>query len=210
MSNNGHDTTEVPVDVEIDIDNDIEGGAADGESSMFHLSEQQRHDLIVILLSFLVCYVAYTFMKKSHNSVSGMSLTTMTPPKEIQEYIEFRDAIVNKTGTERSPAELDIDELDALKKKLMLRVFKTLPIIFDHQTREPLYKKGMAEDSGQKAFVEAQIGEVQLEAASLVPGWEGQIWGQGVNFYEKMQAKKEKGASGGQGVEGDEKTGDGK
>lgn len=111
-----------------------------------------------------------------------------TPPVERQAYINAR-------------ASLSIDNKEnvpTLKKKLMLRALKTIPLLYELQNGGPsvdrLYKKGMLTDSMHnrfkelKAFIDAEFAEVQEEAEALFPGWGGVIWPQ-ANQYYQIQSK---------------------
>ena len=75
----------------------------------------------------------------------------------------------------------DVKELDQLRKALMRRAMKTIPILLSLQNEgssiERLYKKGMLTDDMHfkvkelKDFADKEFGEVQTEADELLEGW---------------------------------------
>ena len=105
------------------------------------------------------------------------------PPAARQEYINFkRTASVEKA-----------EDLKQLKKSLMQRCFKAIPLLHELQNGAPsadrLYKKGMITDATyerfkhMKEFFDVEFPEVQAEASKLYPGWEKTIWQEANNFY---------------------------
>lgn len=106
-----------------------------------------------------------------------------TPPAERTNYIEAKEkADLSKP-----------EDVDRLKKLLMYRAIRTIPILLslqnDGHSIERLYKKGMLTDDmhfmikEQKAFVEQEIQDVQQEANELIDTWGDMIWQQAMQFH---------------------------
>ena len=84
--------------------------------------------------------------------------------------------------------------VDDLKKLLMKRAIKTIPILLSLQNEgssiERLYKKGMLTDDMHfkvkelKAFVDQEFQDVQFEADELLEGWGQNIWPQAMQFHQ--------------------------
>jgi hypothetical protein len=107
-----------------------------------------------------------------------------SPPPERQAYIEAKE----KLDLSQQP------QLDELKKLLMKRAMKTIPIVLSLQNEgssiERLYKKGMLTDDMHfkvkelKSFVDVEFQEIQSEAEELMEGWGNAIWPQAMQFYQ--------------------------
>lgn len=93
-------------------------------------------------------------------------------------------------------AKRDISNLehrDDLKKLLIKRALKTIPILLslqnEGQSIERLYKKGMLTDDTHfkmkelKAFVDQEFQDVQHEANDLMEGWGEHVWQQAMQFH---------------------------
>ena len=115
---------------------------------------------------------------------SGFSAVKFEEPKERQEYIDARPKIDTKKP----------EDLVKLKKMLMVRSLKTIPLLYELQNGGPsvdrLYKKGMLTDAHHnrfkelKAYVDAEFADVQKEAEELVSGWGSIIWPQANQYYQ--------------------------
>ena len=120
---------------------------------------------------------------------SGLSAEQFEAPKERQEYIEAR-------------AKMDVkkpEDLVKLKKLLMLRSLRTIPLLHELQNGGPsvdrLYKKGLLKDEMHnrfkelKSYIDAEFGEVQKEADLLVEGWGQIVWPQANQYYQIQMSK---------------------
>jgi LPXTG-motif cell wall-anchored protein len=159
--------------------------------------------LAAIILGAAVALVilgALLFRSKSKNGDDGgdlmwlaessdLSTEQFEAPKERQEYIEAR-------------AKLDVkkpEDLLKLKKMLMLRSLKTIPLLYELQNGGPsvdrLYKKGLLKDEMHnrfkelKAFIDAEFVEVQKEADTLAEGWGQIVWPQANQYYGIQKQK---------------------
>ena len=124
------------------------GGAADGAadgSGMDEVHKQNLQDLLVVAVAIIVATLSYMYMSQG----SAVAAVKVTPPKQLMEYVNFKEELLSgKDGEEgREVADLEVEEVDALKKKLMSRAFHTIPLIMEHQDkgalRERMYKRGM-------------------------------------------------------------------
>jgi hypothetical protein len=123
-----------------------------------------------------------------------LSYNSFQPPQARKDYIEAK-----KTANPYDP-----DEKLQLKKLLMLRALKTIPIIFGYEKEaasiDRLYKKGMLTDEMHnqtqelKAYIDKEMEDIKDEAESLVGGWGQSIWSQAVQFHHMIQ-KQAQGAS---------------
>ncbi len=87
-----------------------------------------------------------------------------------------------------------VPEIDNLKKLLMRRAIKTIPILLSLQNEgssiERLYKRGMLTDDMHfkvkelKAFVDQEFQDIQFEADDLVEGWGQHVWPQAMQFHQ--------------------------
>lgn len=170
-----------------------------GFSGMDATSKQSLHDLAVVGVSIFLCFIAYWYINSSKKGGDVGDGSSFTVPKGIEEYAEFRDGLLTKVGSwgsTRGLEELELEERDALKKKLMQRAFQTIPIIVEQQEKgavlERLYKKGMMPDNSTaiKNFIDTEIPDVQQEANAIVPGWGESIWAECMGFYQKFLKKK--------------------
>lgn len=108
-----------------------------------------------------------------------------TPPVERETYIEA------KNKYDSADDSVDVDDL---KKLLMKRAIKTIPILLSLQNEgssiERLYKRGMLTDDMHfkvkeiKSFVDQEFQDIQLEADELGPGWGSTIWQQAMQFHQ--------------------------
>jgi hypothetical protein len=116
--------------------------------------------------------------------------------------VDFRDsqsaftAPIEHDNYENAKAKSDMSNpahAEVLKKLLMHRALKVIPMLLNLQNEgqsvDRLYKKGMLTDDmhykmkEMKAFVDAEVADVQQEAAQLIKGWESHIWPQAMTFY---------------------------
>ena len=91
----------------------------------------------------------------------GKASKEFTPPKEVAEFYEAKETLDKK----------DLEQLNTLKKKLINRAIRVIPIIFslerEGQSIERLYKKGILTDDihfntlAMKNFVD-QVGHSHL------------------------------------------------
>jgi len=120
--------------------------------------------------------------------------TIFVPPAERQEFIDAKaEAIKNKPVTE--------EVMQTLKKKLMRRTFKQIPLVHELQQQGPsadkLYKKGMITDAlhnrykDMKQYFDVEFPEVQGEAEALAPGWGQQIWVQANQLYQNIKRQEQ-------------------
>ena len=130
-------------------------------------------------------------------------------------YDWFEDGLLTKVGSwgsTRELVELELEEKDALKKKLMERAFQTIPVIIEHQEKgavqERLYKRGMMQDNSAavKNFLDAEIADVQREADAIVAGWGESVWAECMSFYQKFLKKKAERETGIEGQDANGKT----
>lgn len=111
-------------------------------------------------------------------------LSAFTPPKEREIYISAKEKFVEGNPT----------QLEELRKLLMKRALKTIPILLSLQNEgssiERLYKRGMLTDDMHfkvkeiKAFVDQEFQDIQLEADELLDGWGPAIWQQAMQFHQ--------------------------
>jgi hypothetical protein len=115
---------------------------------------------------------------------SSWKQSNFSPPPERAAYIAAKEKLdVN-----------NVSELDELKKLLMKRAIKTIPIVLSFQSEgssiERLYKRGMLTDDMHfkvkelKAFVDKEFQDVQFEADDLSEGWGPGIWQQAMQFHQ--------------------------
>lgn len=112
------------------------------------------------------------------------------PPAARGEYIEFKKS----ANVEKA------EDLKQLKKCLMQRCYKAIPLLHELQNGAPsadrLYKKGMITDATyerfkhMKAFFDVEFPEVQAEANKLYPGWEKTIWQEANQFFHLKNKQK--------------------
>lgn len=147
-----------------------------------------------ILVGALIAAVVGIYMwKKNKRSGDdrGWQQNSFSPPPERAEYIEAK-----------SKADMtDIQQMDDLKKLLMKRTMKTIPILLSLQSEgssiERLYKKGMLTDDmhfkvkALKSFVDKEFQDIQMEADELVEGWGPGIWQQAMQFHQMIQKQKQ-------------------
>ena len=115
------------------------------------------------------------------HSFSGTS--SVEPPIERANYIAAKERLDPSNQT----------DLDELKKLLMRRAIRAIPILLSLQNEgtsiERLYKRGMLTDDMHfkvkdlKAFVDQEFQDVQFEADDLVEGWSQHIWPQAMQFH---------------------------
>lgn len=118
------------------------------------------------------------------SSCSWKQSSSFSPPPERAEFIAAKE----KLNTSK------VADLDELKKLLMKRAIKTIPILLSLQNEgssiERLYKRGMLTDDMHfkvkelKAFVDKEFQEIQFEADDLVEGWGQHIWPQAMQFHQ--------------------------
>lgn len=122
-------------------------------------------------------------------SFNGTS--SVEPPIERSNYISAK---------ERLDPSIPAD-LDELKKLLMRRAIRAIPILLSLQNEgnsiERLYKRGMLTDDMHfkvkdlKSFVDQEFQDVQFEADDLVEGWSQHIWPQAMQFHTMIQKQAE-------------------
>jgi hypothetical protein len=110
--------------------------------------------------------------------------TTFTPPEERAQFIAAKEKL----------DATKVADMDELKKLLMRRAIKTIPILLSLQNEgssiERLYKRGMLTDDMHfkvkelKAFVDKEFQDIQFEADDLVEGWGQHIWPQAMQFHQ--------------------------
>ena len=86
-----------------------------------------------------------------------------------------------------------------LKKMLMIRSLKAIPLLYELQNGGPsvdrLYKKGLLKDEMHnrfkelKAFIDTEFPEVQKEAEALAEGWGQIVWPQANQYYNIQKRK---------------------
>lgn len=151
--------------------------------------------LAMAILSVVVILVTifgfYLWINKKEfgfeSSSNNKSQTNFTPPIESLTYLDVKDTIDRN----------DPVELDKLKKLLMKRAMKSVPIILslekESQSIDRLYKKGILTDDVMiqtqqiKQFVEKELKDVKDEADEFLDGWGEQIWSQAVGFYKLVE-----------------------
>lgn len=116
-----------------------------------------------------------------------LSYNSFQPPQARKDYIDAK----------QTANPYDPDEKLQLKKLLMLRALKTIPIIFGYEKEaasiDRLYKKGMLTDEMHnqtqelKAYIDKEMEDIKDEAESLVGGWGQSIWSQAVQFHQMIQ-----------------------
>ena len=127
----------------------------------------------MLILEFLLC---------------SWKQTSFTPPPERAEFIDSKEKFdLSK-----------VSEMEELKKLLMRRAIKTIPILLSLQNEgssiERLYKRGMLTDDMHfkvkelKAFVDKEFQDIQFEADELVEGWGQHIWPQAMQFHQVVSA----------------------
>ena len=117
-------------------------------------------------------------------NICSWKQSAFTPPPERDFYIAAKEKFVDGNST----------QLDDLKKLLMRRAIKTIPILLSLQNEgssiERLYKRGMLTDDMHfkvkeiKAFVDQEFQDIQLEAEELSDGWGASIWQQAMQFHQ--------------------------
>ena len=136
----------------------------------------------------MILYFIYNrSFNKSNKNESLLSYNAFKPPQARQDYIDAK-----KTSNPYDP-----DEKLQLKKLLMLRALKTVPVIFGYEKEaasiDRLYKKGMLTDDLHnqtqelKVYIDKEVEDVRDEAESLVAGWGQSIWSQAVQFHNMIQ-----------------------
>ena len=136
----------------------------------------------------MILYFIYNrSFNKSNKNESLLSYNAFKPPQARQDYIDAK-----KTTNPYDP-----DDKLQLKKLLMLRALKTVPIIFSYEKEaasiDRLYKKGMLTDDLHnqtqelKVYIDKEVEDVRDEAESLVAGWSQSIWSQAVQFHNMIQ-----------------------
>jgi hypothetical protein len=123
--------------------------------------------------------ILLTVVFVSFQSGGGFSV-----PPERETYIEAKSSMDLSNPS----------NIDELKKLLMKRALKTIPIVLSLQNEgssiERLYKKGMLTDDMHfkvkelKSFVDTEFQDVQSEAEELVEGWGQMIWPQAMQFHQ--------------------------
>lgn len=113
--------------------------------------------------------------------MSGSS--SFEPPVERAQFIEAKSKL-----DPTNPSDLD-----TLRKLLMRRAVKAIPILLSLQNEgnsiERLYKRGMLTDDMHfkvkdvKNFVDEEFQEVQSEAEELLEGWSQRIWPEAMQFH---------------------------
>ena len=172
-----------------EFDRSTSGQSVDGAS----ISRKNMHDLLVLIVSIIACVVCYTYMNQSSRGTSNLGSSVQTP-REVEEYSVLKRNLCEKYG---NVCDLEPEVLDMLKKKLMHRAFKTIPLILEQQEKgalsERLYKKGMMADdtTAIKNFIDKEIVSVQMEADEIIPGWNESIWAECMSFYNKMKKQVE-------------------
>jgi predicted transcriptional regulator len=112
---------------------------------------------------------------------------SFSPPAEREAYLKAREQL--------DPSKPS--QADELKKLLMKRAIKTIPILLSLQNEsssiERLYKKGMLTDDMHskmkeiKAFVDDEFNATKEAADDLLEGWGEQIWPQAMQFHQILQ-----------------------
>ncbi len=146
---------------------------------------------ILLISLIIVGFVVYTFRSIIFGStkLSAEVSDSFTPPKEVNEYIDYRKNANIK----------DIYDLDKLRHLLMRRALKSIPIIIDHQNSsaslDRLYRSGFVQDDAVakhvaiKKFLDIEIKTVQEEASTLSTGWGEQIWSEAMQATKKIQSE---------------------
>lgn len=141
---------------------------------------------LLIVVVMVVAVTIYMMTKKTSAPPSSWKQDAFTPPTEREEYIAL------KATTDLT----DVKKLDELKKLLMRRTIKTIPILLSLQNEgssiERLYKKGMLTDDMHfkvkelKAFADKEFQDIQMEADELLESWGPQIWQQAMQFHQMI------------------------
>ena len=154
------------------------------------IQPQKKDDSVLALAILVVAVIIGIFLlvnywrstKSSRQSIQANS--SFTPPPERAAYLEAKERLDISNPT----------ELDELKKLLMKRALKAIPLVLSLQNEgssiERLYKKGMLTDDMHfkvkelKAFVDSEFQDVQSEAEGLFEGWGQMIWPQAMQFHQ--------------------------
>ena len=146
---------------------------------------------ILVISLIIVGFIVYTFRSTifSDAKLSADMSDSFTPPKEVNEYIDYRKNANIK----------DIYDLDKLRHMLMRRALKSIPIIIDHQNSsaslDRLYRSGFVQDDAVakhvaiKKFLDVEIKTVQEEASTLSIGWGEQIWSEAMQATKTIQSE---------------------
>lgn len=137
--------------------------------------------LVVTVVAVIIGFIMYSRRAKTVDFRDSQS--AFEPPEERAKY-------------EEAKAKLDLNspaDVEVLKKLLMHRALKVIPMLLNLQNEgqsvDRLYRKGMLTDDVHykmkelKAFVDAEIADVQQEAALLAKGWEAHVWAQAMTFH---------------------------
>jgi hypothetical protein len=144
--------------------------------------------ILAIVVVLVTIFGIYFWNNKKEfgfdSSSDSKSYSNFTPPIERQEYLDVKDTLDRN----------DPVEFDTLKKLLMKRAIKSVPIILslekESQSIDRLYKKGILTDDIMlqtqeiKSFVEQELKDVKDEAEEFLDGWSEHIWSQAVGFYQ--------------------------
>jgi len=145
----------------------------------------------IVLVLVIVIYLWSS--KKLFNSKDERwkQASTFTPPEERGLYLAAKQKL----------DATKVTEVDDLKKLLMRRAIKTIPILLSLQNEgssiERLYKRGMLTDDMHfkvkelKAFVDQEFQDIQFEADDLVEGWGQHVWPQAMQFHQMIQKQAE-------------------
>jgi hypothetical protein len=118
---------------------------------------------------------------------SSTKHSSFAPPPERETFLRAKEQLQSNKPS----------EADELKKLLMKRAIKTIPILLQLQNEgtsiERLYKKGMLTDDMHykmkeiKAFVDQEFQDIKFEADELMEGWGEHIWPQAMQYHQTLQ-----------------------
>lgn len=143
-------------------------------------------DTQLVFIIFMI-YILLLISLYHHRVIKS----TFTPPVERQQYIDAKQKLDRNNPT----------EFDELKKLLMKRAFRTIPLLMslqnEGQSIERLYKKGILTDDMHnrvkdlKTFVDQEYQDVQIEADDLIEGWKDQIWPEAMRYHVLVKQQAE-------------------
>ena len=153
--------------------------------------------LILVGVLIFVSFMAYQYWKRNKAKlIDGGTIwkhQNFSPPPERAEYIEAKEKYSGLVAEGKSCYQ----ELEDLKKVLMKRAIKSIPILLSLQNEgssiERLYKRGMLTDDMHfkviqlKSFVDKEFQDIQNEAEELLEGWGQTVWQQAMQFHQIIQ-----------------------
>jgi Preprotein translocase subunit Sec66 len=129
----------------------------------------------------IIQWTVFIIIVSAYTSMSGSS--SFEPPAERAAFLDAKGKLDPSNPS----------ELDTLRKMLMRRAVKAIPILLSLQNEgnsiERLYKRGMLTDDMHfkvkdvKNFVDQEFQDVQNDAEELMEGWGQRIWPEAMQFH---------------------------